>query len=74
MVDEKLEDNVWVTVIATGYADERSRRREPARTSRGERSGDSRTALREPAGEPRVSRGRQRAALELDVPEFIPRR
>ena len=31
--------------------------------------------LREPAGEPRVSRVRQRSgSLDLDVPEFIPRR
>jgi hypothetical protein len=29
--------------------------------------------MREPAGEPRVSRVR-RSATELDVPEFIPRR
>jgi cell division protein FtsZ len=77
MVDEKLEDNVWVTVIATGYADGRSLSREPARTSRGERGGDRRPALREPAGEPRVSRGRplrSTSPMELDVPEFIPRR
>jgi cell division protein FtsZ len=73
MVDEKLEDNVWVTVIATGYADERSRVREPARTSRA----DAGPPLREPAGEPRVSRGRplrSTSPMELDVPEFIPRR
>jgi cell division protein FtsZ len=77
MVDEKLEDNVWVTVIATGYTEGRSRSHEPARTSRGERGRDSRTALREPAGEPRVSRGRplrSTSPMELDVPEFIPRR
>jgi cell division protein FtsZ len=73
MVDEKLEDSVWVTVIATGYGDERSPRRESGRTSRG----DSRPALREPAGEPRVSRARplrSTSPMELDVPEFIPRR
>jgi cell division protein FtsZ len=73
MVDEKLEDSIWVTVIATGYGDERSRQREPGRTSRG----DSRPALREPAGEPRVSRARplrSTSPMELDVPEFIPRR
>src|SRR5262249_37930741 len=39
MVDEKLEDEVWVTVVATGYGDVK---RTPA--------------LREPAGEPRVTR------------------
>jgi hypothetical protein len=38
--------------------------------------GRDRTPLREPRGEPRVSRGRERsgAAFDLDVPEFIPRR
>ena len=44
MVDEKLEDEVWVTVVATGY--------EPAKPARG--------GLREPAGEPRVMRTRER--------------
>jgi cell division protein FtsZ len=71
MVDEKLTDNVWVTVIATGYGDGRSRLRQPERTDVREERG----SLREPAGEPRVSRVRQRSgSLELDVPEFIPRR
>jgi cell division protein FtsZ len=67
MVDEKLEDQVWVTVVATGYDNER-------RGSRG------RSRLEEPAGEPRVQRGEGRrerrggsAAVELDVPEFMPR-
>jgi cell division protein FtsZ len=71
MVDEKLEDQVWVTVVATGYG-------ERARTARG--------AIDEPAGEPRVARvsaPRSRAAGrrtgdglavgELQVPEFVPR-
>ncbi len=68
MVDEKLQDEVWVTVVATGYTDGRRRseraRERPAAT------------LREPAGEPRVSRVRRSSgsALDLDVPEFIPRR
>jgi cell division protein FtsZ len=39
MVDEKLDDVVWVTVVATGYGD-----------------APRRPALREPEGEPRVSR------------------
>jgi cell division protein FtsZ len=75
MVDEKLEDHVWVTVIATGYGDGRPRLREPARSAVGDR--ESRQALREPAGEPRVTRSRPRTSgspMELDVPEFIPRR
>ncbi len=75
MVDEKLIDNVWVTVIATGYGDGRSQRRQPIRTEVGEAGRDDRSRLREPAGEPRVSRVRQRpSTLDLDVPEFIPRR
>ena len=41
MVDEKLEEQVWVTVVATGYEQDRGRR-----TPR---------ALEEPAGEPRVA-------------------
>ncbi len=69
MVDEKLEDQVWVTVVATGYEQER-----PRFSGRGR--------LEEPEGEPRVQRtGARRererrggsAAVELDVPEFMPR-
>jgi cell division protein FtsZ len=70
MVDEKLEDQVWVTVVATGYQD-------------GSSSRSSRGRLQEPAGEPRVQRTsarppaprserRRSAFAELDVPEFIP--
>ncbi len=73
MVDEKLEDSVWVTVIATGYGDGRPRRHEVMR----DRVEQARPALREPSGEPRVSRARPRSSgspMELDVPEFIPRR
>jgi cell division protein FtsZ len=70
MVDEKLDDQVWVTVVATGYGDD-GRRKSVGR-------------LQEPSGEPRVKRaapsraGRRaprRAGLavdELEVPEFIP--
>src|SRR2546428_13126005 len=42
MVDEKLDDQVWVTVVATGYGDE-GRRKSLGR-------------LQEPAGEPRIQR------------------
>ena len=64
---------MWVTVIATGYDASRPRGRERTRTD----AGESRGALREPAGEPRVSRAGARSSgspMELDVPEFIPRR
>src|SRR5205085_9214349 len=74
MLDEKLEDQVWVTVVATGYSEGRPRRRESERPAVG--AAESRNGLREPPGEPRVSRIRERplrSASELDVPEFIPR-
>jgi cell division protein FtsZ len=83
MVDEKLEDQVWVTVVATGYGNGRPKRRhedrlrdaieqrEPRREQR-----EPHQELREPRGEPRVSRVRRRteSPLELDIPEFMPRR
>jgi cell division protein FtsZ len=93
MLDEKLIDGqVWVTVVATGYARPRHSARDldapaqPARPAterswtsvrdRGERDhGDrDRRELREPDGEPRVSRRERSFTGELDVPEFIPRR
>jgi cell division protein FtsZ len=87
MVDEKLEEQVWVTVVATGYEQKRDTR-------------PSRGRLEEPRGEPYRSRetlasgshprfGQQRAGRagdtgrrerrggfavdELEVPEFMPR-
>src|SRR6185369_16605055 len=42
MVDEKLEDQVWVTVVATRYGDTPKRRPDPR--------------MEEPAGEPRIER------------------
>jgi len=92
MVDEKLDDQVWVTVVATGYGNGRPRRQPQERPGAGasrpsssevrsplreRRRAESRPTLREPRGEPRVSRVRERqpaSAMELDVPEFIPRR
>jgi cell division protein FtsZ len=62
MLDESLEDEVWVTVVATGYGDARSAHE-----------------LREPAGEPRVTRSRETPparparGVDVDVPEFIPK-
>jgi cell division protein FtsZ len=67
MVDENLGDQVWVTVVATGYGDH------PQRGPR---------RLDEPIGEPRIMRtGTPRTAggrapfstASLDVPEFVPR-
>jgi len=79
MVDEKLEDQVWVTVVATRYGAptrQLPRREEPGRPA-------ARPVAREPIGEPRVRRSngaapppRRRPAdiADLDVPEFVPRR
>ena len=67
MLDDKLEDEVWITVVATGYGDKRPARRE-------EEPGMRRFS--EPAGEPRVTRNGQRersSRIDVDVPEFIPR-
>jgi cell division protein FtsZ len=75
MLDEKLDDEVWVTVVATGYEEHRPRRVRPDHDLAAE--GRPRATLREPRGEPRVSRAAERPlrpAIELDVPEFIPRR
>ena len=67
MVDDKVDDQVWVTVVATGYGD-----RPQFRAS------SPRSELRIPAdAEPSVRRGRDSMAgalAEVDVPEFIPRR
>jgi cell division protein FtsZ len=62
MVDDKLEDEVWITVVATGYGEPRARR-------------EDRSPFREPIGEPRVRRTREPAAAvrDIDVPEYIPR-
>jgi cell division protein FtsZ len=75
MLDDNLDDQVWVTVVATGYDDARERRRESQRPG-AERNGID--GHGEPRGEPRVSRMRERRPsrppTDLDVPEFIPRR
>jgi cell division protein FtsZ len=66
MVDEKLDDQVWVTVVATGYGEEGRRK--------------SVQMMNEPAGEPKVHRAspsrpaRRNSLDDLDVPEFIPAR
>jgi cell division protein FtsZ len=68
MVDEKLaEDEVWITVVATGFGEQRAVRQD-------------RAVLREPVGEPRVRRSSPQPVRagggrlqDVDVPEFIPR-
>jgi cell division protein FtsZ len=73
MVDEKLDDQVWVTVVATGYADR------PQRTRLEEPTGEPRVERRTPRDRDRerVGSSTRRTGLgvtELDVPEFVPRR
>jgi cell division protein FtsZ len=71
MVDEKLDDQVWVTVVATGYGDE-GRRKSLSRLKEPAAAGEvrvQRAAAARPGREPR------RGGLsvdELDVPEFLP--
>ena len=73
MIDEKVSDQVWVTVVATGYGDRPIRRSRP-RSERSGREGEPRDdGLRAADREPRVTRVRERSLSELDVPEFIPR-
>jgi cell division protein FtsZ len=71
MIDDKLEEQVWVTVVATGYGEKRVARPD-----------ERRPGLHEPSGEPRVSRmGRSDARgardvssrIDVEVPEYIPR-
>ena len=63
MVDDKVEDQVWVTVVATGYGDRPVHRAAPRSI---------------PAdAEPQVRRSRERESsgtlADVDVPEFLPR-
>jgi cell division protein FtsZ len=76
MVDDKLDDQVWVTVVATGYGEPRRRgREEQSFGARGDELENPARGFREPPGEPRVSRVRRPSSgRELDVPEFMPRR
>jgi cell division protein FtsZ len=78
MVDEKLEDQVWVTVVATGYGSDRDSRsagrsgetgRPREAASAGGRAGE-RDAR---AGAGRRERRGGLAVDELEVPEFMPR-
>jgi cell division protein FtsZ len=61
MIDEKISDECWVTVVATGYGDRPTRRS----TSSG---------FTEPKGEPRVRRGAGAEVSDFEIPEFVPQR
>jgi cell division protein FtsZ len=76
MVDEQLDDQVWVTVVATGYGDN-GRRKSLERFK--EPAGNDLRVRRAPAtgasGRGRARPGQDGGPLavdELDVPEFIP--
>jgi cell division protein FtsZ len=73
MIDEKVSDQVWVTVVATGYGDRPIHRSRPSadRESRDEPRRES--PGREADHEPRVRRMRESSLSDLSVPEFIPR-
>ena len=73
MVDDKVDDQVWVTVVATGYGDRPVHRARPRDEERGRREGRGIPA----DTEPHVSRSRERVTAgtlsDVDVPEFLPR-
>jgi cell division protein FtsZ len=69
MVDEKLDDQVWVTVVATGYGDE-GRRKSVARFKEPATTGEVRAQRAAPARPSQPRRGL--AVDELEVPEFLP--
>jgi len=81
MVDEKVDDQVWVTVVATGYGEQPAFRPDPLRDREGapRTTRPARDAAREADHEPRVRRaparnGSSSSSLgDIDVPEFIPR-
>jgi len=70
MVDEKLDDQVWVTVVATGYGDQ-GRRKSVSRFKEPAAGEVKASRAGAPAAPP--PRDTRRGALdELDVPEFLP--
>ena len=76
MVDDKVEDQVWVTVVATGYGDRRCTGRAARRASRvrptrePRRRGATRSRTCARVARARAAGDRWR---DIDVPEFVPR-
>ena len=68
MVDEKIQNEVWVTVVATGYG-ERPLRRSTPRADQDRVPADREPTVRRTGGTPRPG-----ALDDLVVPEFLPRR
>jgi cell division protein FtsZ len=71
MVDEKLDDQVWVTVVATGYGDE-GRRKSANRFKEPATTGEVRAQRAAPARPGREPRRGGLGVDELEVPEFLP--
>jgi len=73
MVDDKVDDQVWVTVVATGYGDRPVHRARPREDEHRRREGRGIPA----DAEPQVRRSRERVGagtlMDVDVPEFLPR-
>jgi cell division protein FtsZ len=79
MVDEKLEDQVWVTVVATRYGNAPKRRvgGDGSRIEEPKGTGEPRIERRTPAApaRERITASRSGGVVsDLDVPEFLPRR
>ena len=73
MVDEKIADQVWVTVVATGYGDRPVFRAGPkSDLADADHEPRVRRTGREPTSSRPVSNGN--ALGDIDIPEFIPRR
>jgi len=74
MVDEKIADQVWVTVVATGYGDRPVFRAAPGSdTLEADHEPRVRRAPREPVSARPVSNG-SNGLGDIEVPEFMPRR
>ncbi len=81
MVDPNLSDQVWVTVIATRYGEQRSARGRAAEQGQRAERGSALIEATRVDREPTVRRGDRRdrrssGSMELsdiDVPEFVPR-
>jgi cell division protein FtsZ len=69
MVDEKLDDEVWVTVVATGYGDQGRRKS----VSRFKEPATGEVRAQRTSAQPPAPRETRRGGLdELEVPEFLP--
>ena len=76
MVDERLGDEVWITVVATGYGDPQAAapRRERRPVAAAQEADHEPRVTRTPRREREVVRAAPSGLDDLDVPEFIPRR